>query len=79
MVLLADPYRGANEPESRIALVNHCVSVAKVFSYHLPIDYLLWNTTVTSWKMDKKNKQTCLTSAFCLMFIFLSHQDCEFL
>lgn len=70
VVLLADPYRGANEPESRIALVNHCVSVAKVFSDHLPIDNLLWNTTVTGWRMVEKNNTQCCKYVLSLRFAY---------
>lgn len=74
VVLLADPYRGANEPESRIALVNHCVSVAKVFSDHLPIDNLLWNTTVTGWRMDEKTTHSVVNISYLslLLTVYLS-------
>ncbi len=54
VVLLADPHRGANEPESRVALVNHCVSVTEVFPDNLSIYNLLWNTTVTGCEMRRK-------------------------
>lgn len=52
VVLLADPYWGANEPESGVALVNHCVSITKVFPDHLPIYDQLWNTTVTGCRKN---------------------------
>lgn len=58
VVLLADPYWGANEPESGVALVNHRVSVAKVLPNHLPVNDLLRNTTVTSCGAVRRNKRT---------------------
>ena len=59
VVLLADPHWGANESESRVALVNHCVSVTKVFSDHLPIHDLLWNAAVTSCRMMQWKEKKC--------------------
>lgn len=58
VVLLADPYRGANEPESRVALVNHRVSVAKILPDHLAVNDLLRNTTVSSCGAVRRNKRT---------------------
>lgn len=63
VVLLADPHRGADEPESRVALVHHRVSVAEVLPDHLAVNDLLRNTTVTSCgavKRNRKKKNTVL-------------------
>lgn len=59
VVLLTDPYRGPNKSKPRVALVDHCVSVAKVLPDYLPVHNELWNTTVTSCKeVRKDSKQT---------------------
>lgn len=57
VVLLADPHRGANEPESGVALVHHRVSVAEVLPDHLAVNDLLRNTTVTSCGAVRRNKK----------------------
>lgn len=51
VVLLTDAHRGTNEPEPGIALVNHCVPVAKVLTDHLPIHNLLRNAAVARCKV----------------------------
>lgn len=57
VVLLADPHRGADEPESGVALVHHRVSVAEVLPDHLAVNDLLRNTTVTSCGAVRRNKK----------------------
>lgn len=47
VVLLADSHRGADQLESWVALVDDCVSIAKVLPDHLSINNLLRETAVT--------------------------------
>lgn len=56
MVLLADPHRGADEPESGVALVDDCVSVAKVFPDHLAVHDLLWDAAVAGCRGAETKK-----------------------
>lgn len=46
MVLLADSHRGADQLESWVALVDDRVPIAKVLPDHLPVNNVLWETTV---------------------------------
>lgn len=65
VILLTDAYRGANKPEPGVALVNHCVSVAKIFPNNLAIHNLLWDATVTSCRRVKKNSPLAFVPAHC--------------
>lgn len=55
VVLLTDPYWRSDQPESRVALINHCVPVTKVLPNHLSINKWLWDTTVSGCK-DRGDK-----------------------
>lgn len=55
VILLADAHRGANEPETWIALVNYRVPVAKVFTDHLTVHNPFRRTAVASWGKNIEN------------------------
>jgi hypothetical protein len=47
VVLQANSHRGAHEPEPRVALVDHCVSVAETITADMAIHNGVWRAAMT--------------------------------